>query len=158
MNSVSDIYDNSLHIFTFNEDKKNFRDMLLENPYLYFTNLSIKTSVSTRYKFESDKRHIVIVDFNVLSELDKLTSLRKDNVQLIVLYNTYNSSVYDIYKQLGEDSILINKKDRLKILQKTFYNKVVKHLAPFEDYINVINDEDLDVKNLVIKNGELRYY
>lgn len=158
MNNVSEIYDNSLHIFTFSENKKNFRDMLLENPYLYFTNFVIKTHLSN-LKFDSSKRHIVIVDFDTISDMDKLPNLLRDNVQLIVLHNSYNHYVLDVYKLLGKNCLLINKKDRLKLLQKRFYSKIVKHLSELKEthYFDTINDENLDAKLLIIRNGQFRY-
>lgn len=158
MTSVNDIYENSLHIFTFSENKKNFREMLLENPYLYFNDFVIKTNLSN-LKFESSKRHIVVVDFDVISDIEKLSNLMKDNIQLIVLHNTYNHSVLDVYKLFGKNGILIHKKDRLKLLQKRFYAKIIKHLTTLNEqtYVDVINDENLDVKLVIMRNGELRY-
>lgn len=158
MNSISDLYENSLHIFTFSENKKNFRDMLLENPYLYFNDFVIKTNLSN-LKFESSKRHIVVVDFDIISDIEKLSNLLKDNIQLIVLHNSYNHSVLDVYKLFGKSGILIHKKDRLKLLQKRFYAKIVKHLTTLREqpYLDMINDENLDVKLLIMRNGELKY-
>ena len=158
MNSVGDIYENSLHIFTFSENKKNFRDMLLENPYLYFNDFVIKTNLSN-LKFESSKRDIVVVDFDIISDIEKLSNLLKDNIQLIVLHNSYNHSVLDVYKLFGKNGILIHKKDRLKLLQKRFYAKIIKHLTTLREqhYLDMINDENLDVKLLIMRNGELKY-
>lgn len=159
MTTVNELYENSLHIFTFNENKKDFRDMLLENPYLYFNNLVIKNSLSVP-KLESSKRHIFIIDYNMISDFEKLNKLLTSNLNLhVILYhNTYTSSLVDIFKLLGKNTLLINNKDRLKILQKRFYSKIVKHLVDeTDDYFESINDDNLDVKYLIIKDKELRY-
>jgi hypothetical protein len=66
----------------------------------------------------------------------------------------------DVYKLLGDNTLVINSKDRLKILQKRFYSKIVKFLVDdsnTHDFFDVINDDNLDVKYLMIKNNELRY-
>jgi hypothetical protein len=160
LNDVENIYDNSLHIFTFNENKKNFRDMLLENPYLYFNNLIIKNTL-TLPELESDKRYIFIIDYSIKFDVEKLQKLiNKDNVHIIIYNDDYSSNMVDVYKLLGDNALIINSKDRLKILQKRFYSKIVKHLvnnANINNFFDVINDDNLDVKYLMIKNNELRY-
>jgi hypothetical protein len=54
---------------------------------------------------------------------------------------------------------MINIKERLKVLQKKFYSKIVKYLVDISinDFFDIINDDNLDVKYLMIKNNELRY-
>jgi hypothetical protein len=160
LNDVENIYDNSLHIFTFNENKKDFRDMLLENPYLYFNNLIIKNTL-TLPQLESGKRHLFIIDYSIKSDIEKLHKLiNKDNVHVIIYNNNYSSDMVDVYKLLGDNALIINSKDRLKILQKRFYSKIVKYLvddATTDNFFDVINDDNLDVKYLMIKNNELRY-
>lgn len=159
MTNVNDLYDSSLHIFTFNENKKDFRDMLLENPYLYFNNLIIKTSLSVP-KLESTKRHIFIIDYSTITDFDKLNKLLTSNLNLhvIIYHNTYTSNLVEAFKLLGSSTLLINNKDRLKILQKRFYSKIVKNLAEnVNEYFESINDDNLDVKYLIIKDKELRY-
>jgi len=158
MPNVDDIYDKTLYIFAFTDNKKDFRDILLENPHLHFTNFKIKNNLS-EYNMDVDanKKQIVIVDFNLVSDIEKLSKFMKDNIQLIVLYNTYNYNVVDIYKSLGKSAILINKKDRLKLLQHRFYSKIIKYICEVDNYLELINDENLDIKLLIIKNKQLRY-
>lgn len=158
MPNVDDIYDKTLYIFAFTDNKKDFRDILLENPHLHFTNFKIKNNLS-EYNMDVDanKKQIVIVDFNLVSDIEKLSKFMKDNIQLIVLYNTYNYNVVDIYKSLGKSAILINKKDRLKLLQYRFYSKIIKYICEVDNYLELINDENLDIKLLIIKNKQLRY-
>ena len=160
LNDVENIYDNSLHIFTFNENKKDFRDMLLENPYLYFNNLIIKNTL-TLPQLDSNKRYLFIIDYNIKSDIEKLHKLiNKDNVQVIIYNDNYSSDMVDVYKLLGDNALIINSKDRLKILQKRLYSKIIKHVVDNIDtnnFYDIINDDNLDVKYLIIKNNELRY-
>ena len=162
LSKMTSVYDNSLHILTFNDNKKDFKEMLIENPYIHFTNLVFKNKVS-EIKLKSDKRHIVIVDSNFISDINTISKLTNGggNIQIIVLDNTYNNFVLDIYKILGDSALLINKKDRIKLLQKRFYSKVIKKILKegisFDKYINIINDENYDVKNIIIKNNKIKY-
>jgi hypothetical protein len=157
MTDVKNIYENSLHIFTSNEHKEYFRDMLLENPYLYFNELIIKNTLSIP-KLESNKRHIFIIDYNIILDIDKLTKLvSQNNIHLIVMHDTYTSTLLNIYKILGNNTIIINNKDRLKILQNKFYSKIVKNIKYIDNYSELINDDNLDIKYLIIKNNELSY-
>lgn len=160
LNDIENIYDNSLHIFTFNENKKDFRDMLLENPYLYFNNLIIKNTL-TLPQLDSNKRYLFIIDYSIKSDIEKLHKLvNKDNVHVIIYNDNYSSDIVDVYKLLGDNALIINSKDRLKILQKRFYSKIVKHLVDDSNadrFFDIINDDNLDVKYLMIKHNELRY-
>jgi hypothetical protein len=96
----------------------------------------------------------------MINDFEKLNKLLTSNLNLhvIVYHNTYTSSLVDIFKLLGKSTLFINHKDRLKILQKRFYSKIVKHLVgENEQYFDDINDDNLDVKYLIIKDKELRY-
>jgi hypothetical protein len=163
MKDVFDIYDKNMTVYTFTENKKNYKMMLLENPYLNFE-FNFKNTLKNT-KFTDDKKHLVIIDFNLISDLDKILdeNLLEQNVHLIVLFNSYTLSpaLIDLYK-FDKNALIINKKDTLKSIQKRFFSKVIKYIVkdPLLDkdtYTELITDEDLDVKNIIIKNGELRY-
>jgi len=168
MKDVFEIYDKNITIYTFTDNKKNYKMMSLENPYLNFEfnfknvlkNIKFKDNDETK-----DKRHLVILDFNLISDLDKLLdeNLLSDNIHLIVLFNNYSlaPALLNLYK-FNENALIINKKDLLKSVQKKFYSKVVKKIIkdPLVDkdyYSQFLIDENLDIKNIIIKNGELRY-
>jgi len=159
LGKLDKIYEKNVYVFTFNENKKDYRDILIENPYLYFTNFKIKNNLSD-YNIDksnlsdSNKKHIVIVDYDLVSNVDELSKFMKENIQLIVLYNTYTSEIVNVYNYLGKSAILINKKDRLKLLQNRFYSKIIKHIYPIDDYSEIINDEY--IKMIIIKNNQLR--
>lgn len=166
MRNVEKIYENSLHIFIDNNNKEQFRDMLLENPDLYFNNLIIKNTLSLP-KLDSNKRHIFIIDCNLIitNEMDKsyintlrnLASYSNSNIQLILIYNRYKPILVNMSKILGNNTLIINRLNRSKILQKIFYSNIVKQFKRINNYIELINSDNLDIKYLVIKNNELRY-
>jgi len=163
MKDVFEIYDKNMSVYTFTENKKNYKMILLENPYLNFE-FNFKNTLKN-VKFTDTKKHIVIIDFNLISDLDKILdeNLLEQNIHLIVLFNSYTLSpaLIDLYK-FDKNALIINKKDTLKSIQKRFFSKVIKHivkdpLLDKETYSELITDEDIDVKNIIIKNGELRY-
>jgi len=163
MKDVFDIYDKNMTVYTFTENKKNYKMMLLENPYLNFE-FNFKNTLKNT-KFTDDKKHLVIIDFNLISDLDKILdeNLLEQNIHLIVLFNSYTLSpaLIDLYK-FDKNALIINKKDTLKSIQKRFFSKVIKYivkdqLLDKDTYTELITDEDLDVKNIIIKNSELRY-
>ena len=107
----------------------------------------------------------VIIDFNLISDLDKILdeNLLKQNIHLIILFNSYSSApaLLDLYK-FDKNALIINKKDILKSIQKKFFSKVIKQiiknpLLNKDTYSTLITDEDLDVKNIIIKDNILRY-
>jgi hypothetical protein len=158
LNKMSELYDSSVHIFTYKENKKDFRDMILQQPDLYFNDLVIKTQFSIP-KLESNKRHIFIIDYSLIeNKLEQLLE-KNMNAHIIIYHDNYSSELVKVYNLLGESTLLINKKDKLKILQSRFYSKLVKHLCYFnsvDDYLKVVRKDD-NLKYLVIKNNELRY-
>lgn len=133
-----------------------FKEILLDNPYLYFTNFIVKNKLKT---VESTKKSIVVVDFNLISnDLNSLKELLDNkNIHLIILHSDYLSSVTDIYKMMSDNVLLINKKDRLKLMQKQLHSKVISCLINIKqsDYLKLINHEN--IKHIIIKNKELRY-
>ena len=112
MKNIFDIYDKNMQIYTFTEMKKNYKMMLLENPQLKFEFIFKNKLTKLKLNEVSDKRHLVVIDFNLMSDLDKIIDqdLLNQNVHLIVLFNNYDSSVVDICK-LDPKAIVINKKD-----------------------------------------------
>ena len=161
MKNIKD-YDTNILVYTTSDNKKDFKQILLENPNMYFTNVNVKSKISSKDINEISKRKIVIVDFDLYNDLDKLSKILDENIHLFVLYTDYSNYIIDIIKMIGNDSILIHKKDKLKLLQKRFY-KIIKNeinkgnINSLEDYLEVLNDENLDIKTLIIKGNELRY-
>jgi hypothetical protein len=63
---------------------------------------------------------------------------------------------------MGNNKLLIHKLNKSKNMQKHFYKTTIKKLCLpndllFEDYYNIINDENIDVKYIILKNNQIRY-
>jgi hypothetical protein len=161
--NVESLYDNTLNVITYNENKPYFKDLLLENPYLYFNNISIKTKLSKvdlkNFIEESDKRRILIVDLECFSDSSIISKFIDDSIHLIVLVSNYND-VLPVYNILGDNCLLINKKDKHKMIQRKLFQKVLKQITnnlSENEFVDILNDDDIDIQRLVIKNCELRY-
>jgi hypothetical protein len=66
----------------------------------------------------------------------------------------------DYYNKIGNKRLLIHKQNKLKSLQKRFFKYVISNIdkkMPFDDYYNRINDENMDLKYIILKEDELRY-
>jgi hypothetical protein len=68
----------------------------------------------------------------------------------------------DIFERLGSQSIMIHKRDKLKLLQKKFFKLIRNNIENgninnLEEYMEVLNDENIDIKFLFLKNNELRF-
>jgi hypothetical protein len=166
LGNTNDVFENTLNVITFSETKKHFKKMMIENPHMYFTNLNIKTTFTKAEidQFKSNnKKSVVILDFDYIDDLDKVDKYLDKNIYLIVLSTMYSSYTSELYKRINvfEPTILINKKDRIKLLQKRLYNKIIKNIIvdsiSLDDYIKTINDEDTDAKSIIVKSGEVRY-
>ena len=160
---VEKIYDNTIHIVSDIDNKKLYKQMLLDNPYLYFTNFDVKHSLTKRNITESisDKRSIYIFDNIMVNKYkDLVNSIIDKNVHVFVLSNYEDKTGFDTYSYLGSEKILLYKPNKLKMIHKKFYRYYVKPLSIFEDfdsYYLTVNDENLDLKYIIMKNDELRY-
>jgi hypothetical protein len=141
--------------------------MLLENPYLHFTDFVVSTSLSKANKSDimsCNKRTILIIDTDVVefdeNEFQKNLELKKHNVQIVLLFTQY-SKVRKFFNVLGEDRLLIHRKERLKSMQQIFFKKVVKSVCrdniDFEQYFYMMNHENFGVRYVIVKTAELRY-
>ena len=77
MTNVNKIYNNSINILTSNDNKKYFKKMLLDNPYLYFTDFNIKTGLSKLQEKEltkNDSRNIYIIDLDNVEKIKESAS------------------------------------------------------------------------------------
>jgi hypothetical protein len=157
LTDVKDTFNNTIYIFTKNHNKKMYKKLLLDNPYLYFNDIQINKLDNENIKDTKYKKTIYIVDENTF-DLNTV----KDNTQFIIISNDIVSGIRDIYAQLGDRKMLLYKINKLKLNQKQFYKKVIKKLAKkvfsdFEDFYTSLNNEYVDAKYIVFKNSELRY-
>ena len=177
MKNVDKIYNNYIHVLTDNIYKKSFKRLLLDNPYLHFSNFDVKNNLTNsklREISESDKRNLYIIDFSSLIELNSnvfniIDDLLKYNVQLIVLCTNYDKFVSVIYKLLnngGSDKskcLLIHKPNKFQSLQRQFFNKICKKIIDIQDnldhthYCDFVNNENNDIRHIIIKDSVLYY-
>ena len=171
MKKCPSVYENSLYIIT-KDNKRLYKKLLLDNPYLYFNDLVVKNvfTKATLYEIEKlDKKAIVILEYyDHESEDHKLkdliSTLLNFNVQVILVSQVYNAFVAEMYSEIfGKYKMLINKKDKLKSLQKKLFNNVLTKIAdnvrdvPFIEYHQFINSEEYSAKYIYVKNNEVMY-
>ena len=166
LKNISNIYANNVHIITSNENKKLYKKILLDNPYLYFINFDFKQEISQDFLERCDniqKRSVVIIDINTSKETNKMIKmmLNNKNIQIILLSNLKNTEILNLYNLIGDDKLLIHKIHKLKSIQQQFY-KLLNPICTnafdnFDSFYNSLNNETLDVKYIIFKNTELKY-
>jgi flagellar biosynthesis GTPase FlhF len=160
MKDVDTIYDNRIQIVSDVKNKKLYKQMLLDNPYLYFTEFDVRQNLTKKKVSDLDdlkKRTIYIFDNGVADNY--ISEIVGKNLQVFVLCNEYDSG-FDTYEMLQPNRLLIYKPSKLKMVQKKFYNNYVKKLTDFdkfESYYQKVTDENLDIKYIILKNAEVRY-
>jgi hypothetical protein len=159
MKNLEEIFDPDVTIISNDENKRSYRKMILENPYLYFR---IKVSPKGyQGNNSSTKRKIIIIDD---SEVDKYKEIiGKDDIQLYVISTNYNKTNAKVYRQLCETTrcLLIHKKEKLKTLEQKFFTNTIKTLTDinisFDEYHGAINNPNLEIRNVVLCNLDLKY-
>ena len=164
MKDLTSIYDNDIHIIASIENKKLYKQMLLDNPYLYFTNFDVKQTLTKKKINELDSnshRTIYIIDNEILKDKnDVLKTLLYKNIQIIIISNDDDKTSLDSYNLLGNNRLMIHKPNKLKLFQKKFYKNYIKkicNIQTFDEYYDMINNENLDIKYIILKDKELRY-
>ena len=90
-----------------------------------------------------------------------LQSLVSKNVHVIIIAGEeYNLD--RTFNVMGNNKLLIHKLNKSKNMQKHFYKTTIKNLSlpnklAFDDYYNIINNEDIDIKYIILKNDQIRY-
>ena len=108
---------------------------------------------------KENKRTIYIIDTNILDDINIIKEFIDPQIHLILL-TSENDKIINLYNKLGDKRLLIHKQNKLKTMQKRFFKFVIKKIDEnviFEDYYNEINDENMDVKYIILKENELRY-
>lgn len=167
MRNVETLYQNTIHVITTAENKKRYKKMLLENPYLYFSNFDVRERLmpSSIKEMETDsKRSLYVVDYEKFLQMADYKQFLQNNVHVILVAVKTPLYIDEVYRALGDNSLLIHKRDKLKSLQKIFFKKIVKRLADnidelsVDDYIEKVNSESFDGTYIILKGNELRYY
>lgn len=161
MKNAQEYYNSTVYIVCSAEWKKFFRKIILDNPYLYFTDFVIKSSLSKQMVKsigESEKKTIVV--FQNVDELKD--DIKTSNVQLMLLIADYKLDIKDLYDALGGSKLVLHKRDTLKSLQKLFFNRFIKTICKdditFDYYYHLVNKENFGIKYIILKDNELRYY
>lgn len=164
MKNVMTMYTKSVNVITSPGNKGIYRKMILDNPYMQFTDFEVKHTLPKSRIEElivSKQRSIVIIDD--IANLVKYSDLIHTNVHMIVIATDAGTAV-KAYKMFGTNNLLIHKLDRLKSLQKTFFKKILQPLCAdlknieFETFFHIINQKNFGVRHLIVKNSEFRYY
>ena len=163
LKDIDNIYSKDIYIFTSNDNRKMFKQMLLDNPYLYFIDFHVKQNIDKNIlkenNKEDNKRIICIIDTDILKNIDDLQDFINPQIHLILLTLETNKTM-DYYNKIGNKRLLIHKQNKLKSLQKRFFKYVISNIDKkmhFDDYYNIINDENMDLKYIILKEDELRY-
>jgi hypothetical protein len=165
MKRVNEIYDNSIHVVTTPENKHEYKKMLLENPYLYFTNFDVKYTLEPSKVQElckNVKRTIYIFDYDSFLEVEDYEQFIEKNVHIFILASKYPKYIRDVCDVLGPNTLLLHNKDKLKSMQKVFFKHVVQRMADaidytFDEFYQATNNENFDGRCFILKGGELRY-
>jgi hypothetical protein len=163
INNLEKIYDNQINIISNIENKKIYKQMLLENPYLYFTDLNVKNTLHKNRidTIDENARTIFIFDDEMaLQYIDYVEALIQKNVHLFILSNEDYKNGNKLYNTLGSSKLLIYKPSKSKLVQKRFYKNFIHPFYKewnFDQYFNKINNENIDTKYIILKDTELRY-
>ena len=165
MKHVDEIFDSNVYITSTDEHKSSYKQILLNNPHLYFTDIHVKNKLDkVKVKDLNELRSIHIIDNELLSTIDakEFEYLINNDVLLIIIAKDDDKNAVTTYDLLTSNKILIHKLYGLKTIQKNFYKIFIKYVckeqvSTFENYYKMINDENLDIKYLILKNDELRY-
>jgi hypothetical protein len=147
-------FENTLSVMCYSEDKTFYKKMLIENPDINFVNLHFVSKIK-----KSKLKQIVVVDFDYIDDINEVTEFFDDNIYLIVTstnYSSYTGELMNVMRKY-KSTLLLNKKDSLKLLQKRLFKKVIS--SNLDDSIDM-NDYIEYIKNgefIVIKSGELNY-
>lgn len=158
MKDVEKQYNKSVHVVT-GENKKSFKKMILENPYLYFVDFDVKAKLKRNARkelertFEEDHKRSIVI-FDGVSD-----ACAVDGAHMMILCKP-NDNLADIKETVGDNALVIFKPGRYKMAHKKFYKNNVQGTGvfrDFEEYYKVVSNEDVDIRYLVVKNNELRY-
>ena len=156
MKDVEKQYSKSVHVVT-GENKKSFKKMILENPYLYFVDFDVKaklkrdTKKSIKLEFEEKQKKSITIFDGVLQ------ASVVEGAQTIILCKP-SEDLGEI--EVGENVLVIFKPGRYKMAHKQFFKNYVRGTGEFRDfdeYYKVVSNEDVDIRYLVVKNNQLRY-
>jgi hypothetical protein len=164
MKDVQNIYTGTVTIVCNTENKKYYKKLMIENPYLYFTDFIVTKNFSQEKQkgiLQSDKRSLLIVDCDENADQKAYNNIIDSGANVQVIFVMTNLSNAQLYTSLPSNKMLIHKKQSLKSLQKLFFNSILKNICDvhmtFNDYFKLVNQDTFAVRYIVVNNGNLRY-
>jgi hypothetical protein len=151
-------YDDILNIICYQDNKKDFKKMLIENPQINFININFSKLKKIDIK-NSEKRHILIIDYDYINDIEEVEKYFQSNILLIVLTSEYNNEISELMVNMREykSTLLIHRIDNSKMLETRIFNKVILNNL---DYSIKLNDylefNKKNIKNIVLQSGGLK--
>ena len=161
MKNLDNTFNHKIQLMLSSIHKTLYKKMILENSYLYFTDFDSQTDFSKcSTKSDNNLKSVIVTDFQSINfDIFKLVAKKS---HIYVLVNNIDDNFIQFYKNLKHPKLLIHNKSKLKMVQKQFYKRIIKVLCNnytnnFDDFFNQINDENLDIRLLILKNNQLLF-
>ena len=166
IDNIEEIYNNNVKFVINPDDKKEYKKILLENPYSYFNKFSFSKSLSEKDNSNTLKQ-LYIVDYDYIQtdeELLKKANKMMESKSILNQFIFISSSInIDIKSDdtLIKSSIIMHNVELLRVLQKQFYKKIIKkyvnnpEVNSWNEFKTLLNVND--IKTLIINNGVLKY-
>ena len=166
IDNIEEIYNNNVKFVINPDDKKEYKKILLENPYSYFNKFSFSKSLSEKDNSNTLKQ-LYIVDYDYIQtdeELLKKANKMMESKSILNQFIFISSSINIDVKSddtLIKSSIIMHNVELLRVLQKQFYKKIIKkyvnnpEVNSWNEFKTLLNVND--IKTLIINNGVLKY-
>ena len=166
IDNIDNIYSNNVRFIINTDDKKEYKKILLEYPYLFFNTFNFNKS--SKSMIDDKLKMIYVIDYDFVKQDDalnhkisKIIERDNDKIQFIFMTTDFNNTGINDETNWKE-TILFHDLDNLKSIQKLFYRKIVKNcdittpeINDWEEYKQILSDND--VKCVVITENQLRF-
>ena len=164
--NIEEIYNNNVKFVINPDNKKDYKKILLENPYSYFNKFSFSKSLGDKDNSNTLKQ-LYIIDYDYIQtdeELFKKTYKMVESRSILNQFIFISSSINIDVKQddtLIKSSVILHNVELLRVLQKQFYKKIIKkcvtspEVNSWNEFKTLLNVND--IKTLIVNNGVLKY-
>jgi hypothetical protein len=166
IDNIDNIYSNNVRFIINTDDKKEYKKILLEYPYLFFNTFNFNKS--SKSMIDDKLKMIYVIDYDFVKQDDalnhkisKIIERDNDKIQFIFMTTDFNNTGINDETNWKE-TILFHDLDNLKSIQKLFYRKIVKNcdittpeINDWDEYKQILSDND--VKCVVITENQLRF-
>jgi hypothetical protein len=158
--NIDTMFSNTIQIILSPQHKTLYKKMILENSYMFFTNFDSHNTFSKKLSEYETTKSVIVTDFQSVDVNVFHTVAKRSHVYVLV--NNITDDFIKFYQNLNLPKLLIHNKSKLKMTQKQFYKQVIKVLCKnytysFEDFFDQINNENMDIRLLIIKNNRLLF-